>query len=631
MSGSAAMELRHLRYFVAVAEARSFAGAAAKLHLAQPALSRQIRDLERMLHTELFERDARGVELTPAGQACHVEALRILKDAEDALKHARLAAQGLAGRCVIGASRVQMWNGLVPQVIARVRKEFPGIELSIEEQALQKQWKALTACETDLGLGSPPERDYSQLSYETHAFDILDTVVLSRSHPLASRESLTLEDLSDDVFIHRDGVDSFRMVRAEFARRGFEPKVERKTDSLDSILMMVAAGGGWTILPRSIRQFVGRTAGVVPLTDFTVPYIHARLWRRGESRPVVRTVLSLLRRMSEELQLGAPSGAVLTPAKGSTAIPECPANRLELRHLRYFTAIVDEGSIGKAAESLGLTQPALSRQMRDLEGVVGAPLIERVSRGVVPTMAGEALHKDARQILDSADRMAGEAQRAIRTASGRCIIGVVPTPLVHQAVSRAVREALQRLPDLQISVVEVPTPRQPSAVTESEIDIGLGHTYPSPSLHQAIVKVALAHDALNTALVSASSSLARRDVVSLADLGDVPFLFMKRAFSPAFYDMVMDAFTSAGYRPRIEGEFDGLPTVWALAAKNLGWCLAPESQRAEPPPGLVALSLKDFRLPWGVHLVCRDREASPAVLAVRDLIMRAAVKPHAEA
>src|SRR5688500_15721599 len=112
MPGSSWMELRHLRYFVAVAEARSFVGAAEKLHLAQPALSRQIRDLERLLETDLFVRDAKGVELTPAGQACHLGAQRILRDADAALERARLAAQGLAGRCVIGASRVLVWNGL---------------------------------------------------------------------------------------------------------------------------------------------------------------------------------------------------------------------------------------------------------------------------------------------------------------------------------------------------------------------------------------------------------------------------------------------------------------------------------------------------------------------------------------
>src|SRR5262245_23733631 len=99
MPGSFSIELRHLRYFVAVAEAGSFVGAAETLHLAQPALSRQIRDLERLLKTELFVRDARGADLTPAGQACHIGARRILKDAESALERTRLAAQGLAGRC----------------------------------------------------------------------------------------------------------------------------------------------------------------------------------------------------------------------------------------------------------------------------------------------------------------------------------------------------------------------------------------------------------------------------------------------------------------------------------------------------------------------------------------------------
>jgi DNA-binding transcriptional LysR family regulator len=632
MPGSSWMELRHLRYFVAVAEARSFVGAAEKLHLAQPALSRQIRDLERLLETELFVRDARGAELTPAGRACHLAAQRILRDADTAMERARLAAQGLAGRCVIGASRILIWNGLIARVIERARKEFPGIEIAVEEQSLHTQWRALTACTTDLGLGAQPPREYPQLSSETHALDVFDSIAVARDHAFAGRASIRLEELEREMFIRREGIDSFRLVRSEFARRGFNPKAEYSAESFDSILVLVSAGAGWTIIPRSIRQHVTMTASVVPLEEFAVPTGYARIWRRGESRPVVRTVLSLLRRMSDEMQLGdseqQPSGES-PPCNGETAM--CTASRLELRPLRYFAAIIEEGSIGRAAERLGLTQPALSRQMRELETVVGVALIERVSRGVVPTMAGVTLHGHANSILESVERLRGDAQRAIRGSSGRCIIGMVPTPVIREAVTRAVREAAAQHPSLALSVVEVATPKQIAALVDSEIDLGIGHSYPAADADEQVVKVPLADDSLDTALVAASSPLAKKQALSLGDLADVPFLFFKRSFNRGFYDLVIGAMARVGYRPRIEVEYDGLLTVWALAAKNIGWCLAPHSQRNEPPPGLAAVPLRDFHLPWAAHLVCRDQENSEAVLAVRDLILRAAAKPLAEA
>ncbi|MGH7677996.1 MAG: LysR family transcriptional regulator [Gemmatimonadaceae bacterium] len=631
MPGSSWMELRHLRYFTAVADAGSFVGAAGKLHLAQPALSRQIRDLERLLHAELFVRDARGAELTPAGQACRFGAERILRDADAALEHARLAAQGLAGRCVIGASRVLVWNGLVARVIERVRREFPGIEIAVEEQSFHAQWNALSDCTTDLGLGSPPPRDYTQLSHETHALDVMDSAAFSRQHRFATRDTITLEELADEIFIHRDGVDSFRLVRAEFARRGFKPRTERSVETLDSLLVLVCAGTGWTIIPRSVRHFVTTNAAVVPIEGFGVPAAYARIWRRNESRPVVRTVLSLLRRMSDEMQLGGAGASNVAASNGNGDTNSRTAARLELRHLRYFTAIIDEGSIGRAAERLGLTQPALSRQVRDLEGVVGAALIERVTRGVTPTMAGEAFHVDARRILESAERLAGDAQRATRGANGRCIIGFVPTATVHDVVTRVMGEVATRLPNLAVSVIEVATPKQAEALMDGRIDLGMGHTYPAPDADEPILKVPLADDALDTALLATGSPLARQASVSLSELADVPFLFMTRAFSPGFYDLVMGALARAGYRARVHGEYDGLPTVWALAAKNMGWCLAPHSQRLCPPPGLVAVPLSEFQLAWGAHLVCRDQESSASVLAVRDLVLRVAAGERGEA
>src|SRR5687767_11369170 len=123
------MELRHLRYLIAVAEEKSFVAAAAKLALAQPALSRQIRDLETELGVELFLREASGSTLTMAGEAVLCTARRILDSVKTAIERAQLAERGLAGRCVVGAGRYPLWNGQLAKLIEQVRREYPGIEI----------------------------------------------------------------------------------------------------------------------------------------------------------------------------------------------------------------------------------------------------------------------------------------------------------------------------------------------------------------------------------------------------------------------------------------------------------------------------------------------------------------------
>jgi DNA-binding transcriptional LysR family regulator len=250
---------------------------------------------------------------------------------------------------------------------------------------------------------------------------------------------------------------------------------------------------------------------------------------------------------------------------------------------------------------------------------------------VSPTRAGQALHEDAMRILGAAEGLPGEAQRVIRAANGRCVIGMIPTPVLHDIVTRAVREASIRMPEIALTVLDVPTPMQPDALASARIDLGLGHSYPTSHHDRAIVQSRLADDALNTALLAVTSPLAKRESLTLANLADIPFLFMKRSFSPAFYDQVMGAFARVGYRPRIDVEYDGLPTVWALAAKNIGWCLASQSQRKQPPPGLVAVPLREFELPWGAHLVCREDEFSQAILAIRDLLLQTAASTPGEA
>ena len=172
----------------------------------------------------------------------------------------------------------------------------------------------------------------------------------------------------------------------------------------------------------------------------------------------------------------------------------------------------------------------------------------------------------------------------MRGTAGHCVVGLAPTPMIWDVITNAVADCACAFPDVDVAVEDVATPRQPAALREARIDLAIGHHHPSFSeLDPNIARVGLLPDFLNSAFASDSRPLAKKREVSLRDLGDLPFLFMNRAFSPSFYDQVMSSFAQANYTPCIEGAYDGLPTVWALAAQGLGWCVAGESQRAFPP------------------------------------------------
>src|SRR5690349_12498678 len=168
------MELRHLRYLIAVAEEQSFVAAATRLHLAQPALSRQIRDLETELGIELFVRDSTGTRLTAAGEACLRSARTLLENLDNAIERTRQAEGGLIGTCTIGAGRYPLWNGMLGRLLEHVRSEYPGIEVMVDERGLRSQWDALADAKVDIAFGTAPPSEYAQFVVETHSLDLID-------------------------------------------------------------------------------------------------------------------------------------------------------------------------------------------------------------------------------------------------------------------------------------------------------------------------------------------------------------------------------------------------------------------------------------------------------------------------
>src|SRR4051812_27379575 len=194
------MEIRHLRYLIAAAEEKSFVAAAARLQLAQPALSRQIRDLEDEIGVDLFVREAGGSKLTPAGDAAVRAAHVVLDDVKGSLDRARDAEHGLVGKVILGASRYPLWNGLIARIIERTKADYPGIEIAIDERSSNSKWKALADAEIDVAFGTAPPNEYLQFVVETHSFDVMDSIVVARTHPLAKRECVTLNELAAETY-----------------------------------------------------------------------------------------------------------------------------------------------------------------------------------------------------------------------------------------------------------------------------------------------------------------------------------------------------------------------------------------------------------------------------------------------
>ena len=625
------MELRHLRYFVAVAEEATYVGAARRLGVAQPALTRQIHALEKELSVELLERGPKGVSLTPAGEVALTSARDVICQVDAAVESARGSSEGVAGRCVICAGDRSLSTGLLGRIVERVRARYPAIEIGIMEGAAARQLRALELGEADIGIGIPAPMEYPHLVSQTIDNDVLDAAALPEFHPLATRESIELRELAGDTFLSWQpevSPDFHRRIQAEFARLGFVPAEWRELDTVISIITAVLAGQGWTLIFSASPQLAPPGITVVPLSDFELPLAHALVWRADERRPVVGTVMNVAREVMME-ERAVRDGRAATPSPsppqpGPAMTDRVAASQvLELRHLRYFCSVVEAGSFGRAAEQLGITQPALSRQVADLERVVAIPLLERASRGVSATPAGDAFRRSARRILDEVDAIAPETQRARRGVTARCVVAVIPTVLARRLVTALVRECASDAPELELAFEEVSTPEQPEALRSGRIDLGICHPSPLSAVDErGIERSHVADDVMNCALLPARAPLAARGSLSLHELADVPFIFPDRGFQPALYDLLFGHFERLGFRPRVDDTYHGLRTIWQLVARGHGWAMGFASQCDEPPAGTVAVPIDELSFPWGLDLLSREDEARSLILDVADRLHR---------
>jgi DNA-binding transcriptional LysR family regulator len=248
------MELRHLRYFVAVAEEQNFTRAAAKLHVAQPALSSQIKDLESELQTPLFQRGRTGVQLTRPGKIFYRRARTILAQAVEAANEARTAAGLITGTLVLGFPSGLHLNYLA-RTIGKFRRDYPKVEFEFFHGLPAEQLKALREGRIDIAfLYFPAKLD--RLEHQV-VWRVPFEVVLPSRHPLAKRKAFELADLrgEDFVFCTRESRPEFY---DEFFRQcsnsGFQPRIVEEVGGYPTnILGLISVGLGISVLPHLER------------------------------------------------------------------------------------------------------------------------------------------------------------------------------------------------------------------------------------------------------------------------------------------------------------------------------------------------------------------------------------------
>jgi len=289
------MELRHLRYFVAVAEELHFTRAAERLHIAQPPLSQQIRQLEDELGVALFTRAHRRVHLTEAGRSFLGDARTILARVDQATTEARRVARGETGALAVGFVASTTY-GLVPALAQEFRHRHPAVRISLSELSTEEQVVALRAGTIHVGLGRPPADDPS-LRADPLLEEPLE-VALSATHRLARERAIPLRALAEEPFVlfPRRPPRGWADVILEHCRSaGFSPAVVQEAQELSTALILVAAGLGVTLVAASARTL--HPPGLVyrPLSAPAPVTELIALYRRDPVPPSVTAFLEVAR------------------------------------------------------------------------------------------------------------------------------------------------------------------------------------------------------------------------------------------------------------------------------------------------------------------------------------------------
>ena len=292
-------DINQLRCFVAVAEEMHFGRAAERMHMSQPPFSRQIQILERILHVKLLERTSRSVKLTPAGQSFLPEARHILYRLDSAMQLAKRISLGKSGSLKVGFTPMAAF-AILPRLVAAFRETFPQAELSLQESNSAEQLRKLHTSEIDIAILRPPlvETGLKYFCLETESL----IAALPATHPLAAQATVKLKDFAGVPFIAYLPYEASylcNLVGDLLARAGISPNYVQQLTHVHSIMALVHAGLGVSIVPEAVRLLNFSNVALRPIEDSQPkPVEFFMAWPINSMNPLLPQAVELARRVS---------------------------------------------------------------------------------------------------------------------------------------------------------------------------------------------------------------------------------------------------------------------------------------------------------------------------------------------
>lgn len=287
---------------------------------------------------------------------------------------------------------------------------------------------------------------------------------------------------------------------------------------------------------------------------------------------------------------------------------------MELRHLRYFTTVAEEGHITRAAERLEMQQPPLSLQIKALEKELGVKLFHRRSRGVELTEAGSAFYGEVAELLAGLEEAIAKTKRVARGEQGKIAIGFTSSVIFHAATKNAIRSFRSAFPEVTVSLEEDSSTELIDSIAHNKLDAAFVRTNSSHvegiQIHKMLEEPMYLALPVEHPLAAGNASRA----VALSALADQPLVLYRRHVGPGLYDRIIAAYASAGLTPQIMQEAPRVGSALNLVAAGLGVSFVPQSLCVSHAEGVTYRPV-DSKPPLlaPIMLACRKTEASEAV------------------
>jgi DNA-binding transcriptional LysR family regulator len=288
------MELRHFRYFVAVAEAENVSRAALKLHVSQPGLSRQIRDLEDELGFLLFQRGAKSLRLTDAGKAFLDQARAVLQRADEAVKAARAVAQGAPAEIQVGYAP-SLAVQILPQALRGFQAKFPNVRVALHDLSTEEMLTQLRSEKLQAGLMVQPGRRMLRgLNFKELARYPM-RVAVAPTHRLAKAKSLRLAQVAAEPLVaysRKDYPEYHDLLGKIFGSIRPKPGIVEEHDGVTGIIAAVESGRGLALMPSLLSCMVGTRLKLIPLTEAAPEVIIGAAWKSEPAPPLVEQFIA---------------------------------------------------------------------------------------------------------------------------------------------------------------------------------------------------------------------------------------------------------------------------------------------------------------------------------------------------